>query len=63
MTTPVPRSTDAIWTVIVAVVVVEVVTPVVWVLSHGNDCSAELLVVLDTCREVLWNHYRVLLFS
>ena len=63
MPAPVPRTSDAVWSVIIAVVVFEVVSPVVWVFAHRNDSSAQLLVISDDCRHVPRDHHGVLLLS
>lgn len=61
MTAPVPRTSDAVRVVIVAVMVFVIMTPVVWVFADGYDCAAQLLVVLYSRSKVFGNHHCVFL--
>ena len=63
MPAPIPRTTDAVWTIVVSVVVFKVISPVVWVFSDCHDCTSELLVVSDGCGHILRDHDRILLVS
>ena len=63
MSAPVPRRSQAIWPVVIAVVVFQIPYPVVRVLSYSDDGTSDLLVISDHGREVLRNHDGVLLVS
>jgi hypothetical protein len=60
MSAPVPRTAEAVRTIVIAVVVLEVISPIIWILAYGHHCSTQLLVISDYGRHVLRYGYRVL---
>ena len=61
MSAPVPRTAYAVRTIIIAVVVFEIISPVIWIFAYSDDRAPELLIVSDCSCHVFRNHDSVLL--